>query len=91
MALTKEDLDQVREFVQTHITEWLPQPVLQLGERIVRVEEELKHQRELMQEGFRHVDERFADMERKFATITWMIGIGFVVLTSLTTVFALLD
>jgi len=36
----------VEEFVRTRIAGWLPQSVIQLGERIVRVEEELKHQRE---------------------------------------------
>jgi hypothetical protein len=32
---------------------------LELRERIVRVEEELKHQRELMLEGFKQIDKRF--------------------------------
>jgi uncharacterized circularly permuted ATP-grasp superfamily protein len=83
MALTQEDLRQVTAYLQTHIDEWLPQPVLHLSERIVRVEEELKHQRELMMQGF-------ANINKRFSTLTWMIGIGFVVVTSLVTVFALL-
>ena len=83
MALTKEDLKQVGDFVRAHLNEWWPQPVFQLNERIVRVEEELKHQRELMQQGFANVDKRFN-------MITWMIGVGFVVVTSLTTLFAIL-
>ena len=36
-----------------------------------------------------HSDKRFEDMNARFTTLTWMIGIGFVVITSLTTVFAL--
>ena len=118
MALTKEDLRQVTAYLQTHIDEWLPQPVLHLSERIVRVEEELKHQRELMMQGFANIERRFEevdkrfedvdkrfedvnkrfedmnnrfeDMDKRFSTLTWMIGIGFVVVTSLVTVFALL-
>ena len=91
----------------------------QLLERMVRVEEELKNQRELMDERFgfmerrfeaidqrfedllqntrsrfETVDDRFEDlskqMNHRFTTLTWMIGVGFVVITSLTTVFALL-
>ena len=36
-----------------------------------------------------HSDKRFEDMNARFTTLTWMIGVGFVVITSLTTVFAL--
>ena len=75
---------------------------------MVRVEEELKAQRELMDERFgfmerrfEAVDKRFEDLmaysdrrfkqvDKRFNALTWMIGVGFVVLTSLTTVFALL-
>jgi flagellar capping protein FliD len=155
MALSSEDLQQVKDFVQTHIVDWLPASVLQLNERIVRVEEELKHQRELIKEGFENADKRFADMnrrfdeqlahadsrfedmnrrfeemqansdkrfadmnrrfdemrahtdsrfedmnrrfeemqahtEKRFNTLTWLIGVGFVVISSLITVFSLL-
>ncbi len=37
-----------------------------------------------------NVDKRLADMEKRFAAVTWMIGLGFVIVTTLTTVFALL-
>lgn len=68
---------------------------------MVRVEEELKTQRELMDERFTFTKDRFAAMDKRFedligqvnsrfGTLTWMIGIGFVVVTSLTTVFAVL-
>ena len=39
---------------------------------------------------FAAVDKRFDDMNARFTTLTWLIGVGFVVITSLTTVFALL-
>ena len=37
-----------------------------------------------------HTDKRFDTVDKRFNTLTWMIGVGFVVVTSLTTVFALL-
>jgi hypothetical protein len=47
-----------------------------------------------MSDRFETVDDRFEDLTRqmnhRFTTLTWMIGVGFVVVTSLTTVFALL-
>ena len=55
-----------------------------------RVEEELKAQRELMDERFGFMEQRFEAVDKRFNTLTWMIGVGFVVITSLTTVFALL-
>ena len=39
---------------------------------------------------FEIVDKRFETVDKRFNTLTWMIGVGFVVITSLTTVFALL-
>ena len=37
-----------------------------------------------------HTDKRFDTVDKRFNTLAWMIGVGFVVITSLTTVFALL-
>ena len=57
MALAEEDFDRIGAFVKEHIATWLAEqslgkpPVvyeIELRERMVRVEEELKHQRELM-------------------------------------------
>lgn len=42
---------------------------LEIRERIVRVEEELKHQRELMLEGFKQMEKRFEQMEKRFEQI----------------------
>ena len=73
MALTKTDLQQVQEYLREHIVDWFPMPALQLNERIIRVEEELKHQRELMLQGFENVDRRFEDLrenlDRRFDAI----------------------
>src|SRR6056297_2687271 len=104
MALTERALEQVGSYVQTHLFEWLPAPVLQLSERIIRVEEELKAQRELMKQGFdqmekrfeqidkrfEQVDKRFDDFNRRFTGMMWLIGTGFVLLSTLMSLYAFL-
>ncbi|MCP5245997.1 MAG: hypothetical protein H6937_08610 [Burkholderiales bacterium] len=42
---------------------------LEIRERIVRVEEELKHQRELMIEGFKQIDKRFDQVDKRFEQV----------------------
>ena len=143
MTLRDEDVDRIGEYVKPWLRklvgEMAPRQELggagtQLLERMVRVEEELKAQRTLMDERFGFmarrledmfeymntrfdaVDKRFEAVDRRFEvvdksfesvdkrfeesneninvrfkTLTWMIGVGFVVLTSLTTLFALLS
>ncbi|MFW5850154.1 MAG: hypothetical protein ACOCXN_10335 [Spirochaetota bacterium] len=83
MALSDRDLEQVGNYVRAHLIEWLPVPVLELNERIVRVEEELKAQRELMQRGFEQV-------ERRFTGQTWLVGVGFVLISTLMSLYAFL-
>lgn len=74
MALAQEDI----AFIKNHLGEWLAEQSLgkpplvyeiELRERMVRVEEELKHQRELMREGFERMDKRFEQMEKRFEQI----------------------
>ena len=49
---------------------------VELRERMVRVEEELKHQRELMRQGFEQVDKRFDEMlKRHDKHFLWLIGL----------------
>ena len=36
---------------------------------MVRVEEELKHQRELMREGFAQMDKRFEQVDKRFESV----------------------
>lgn len=142
VSLREEDVGRIVEYAKPWLRELVDQmvPRLELAgvgnkllERMVRVEEELKAQRELMDERFgfmerrfdavesrfETMDQRFKDqigamnacfeavdkrfetmdkrfedltgqMNQRFTTLTWMIGVGFVVITSLTTVFALL-
>ena len=82
MALAQEDLDlikqQLGEYVKEHLGDWLAEqglgkpPVvyeIELRERMVRVEEELKHQRELMREGFAQMDKRFEQVDKRFESV----------------------
>jgi len=82
MALAQQDLQQIGEYVKAHISDWIAEqslgrpPVvyeIELRERMVRVEEELKHQRELMREGFEQVDKRLdlmkADIDKRFEQV----------------------
>ena len=56
----------------------------ELFERVVRVEEELKHQRELLQQNqellkifMQQVDKRFEQVDKRFLMLQWFMGIGF--------------
>jgi len=113
MALGPEDLKQILDYAKP----WLRDAVLetaaprlreidtQLLERMVRVEEELKAQRELMAERFNVVDRRFEDMlaaseqrfadmrsysDKRFAALQWSLVVGFTIVTAAVTVFGLL-
>lgn len=75
MALAKEDIEEIQNLIAKALSE---QPgmnqtnvryELELRERIVRVEEELKHQRELLIEGFKQVDKRFEQVDKRFEQI----------------------
>ena len=149
VVLREEDVGRIGDYVKPWLRELVDRMVPRaetvgvgsaLLERIVRVEDELKAQRELMDERFgfmeqrfvavdnrfeavdgrfedlialtdkrfdavdkrfeasdkrfedliAHTDKRFETVDKRFNTLTWMIGVGFVVVTSLTTVFALL-
>ena len=70
MALRKEEMESIGEYVQSHLSEWLPNRYpFELGERIVRVEEELKNQRELMKQGFLQMDKRFEQVDKRFEQV----------------------
>jgi len=65
MALAQEDIEQIQELIKKSI-ELIPEVgnanvryELDLRERTIRVEDELKHQRELMLTGFSQMDKRF--------------------------------
>ena len=75
MALAQEDIEQIRLLIKTTLSE-MPETLnanvryeLDLRERTIRVEEELKHQRELMLEGFKQMEKRFEQMDKRFEQV----------------------
>ena len=75
MALAQEDIEQIQYLVKKTISE-SPEAKhanvryeLDLRERTIRFEEELKHQRELMSEGFKQMDRRFEQVDKHFEQI----------------------
>jgi len=106
MALTKKDLQQIEEHIKNNIASWIGNIPLtksqylneiKLVEGIVRVEEELKSQRELMHAGFEHmnkrfeqVDKRFEDVNSKFTMMFTFMSLGFTVLAAMMTIFKFL-
>jgi len=82
MALAQEDLELIKQqlgaYVKENLSDWLAEqslgkpPVvyeIELRERMVRVEEELRHQRELMREGFAQADKRFEQIDKRFEAL----------------------
>jgi septal ring factor EnvC (AmiA/AmiB activator) len=80
VKLSENQLQNIGQYVKSHLNEWLgdrhPERVVYdpaLMERMVRVEEELKHQRDLMLQGFKRMDERFemmqSDMDKRFEQV----------------------
>ncbi len=74
MSLAQEDI----EFIKQHLGEWLtevsqgkPPAVyeIELRERMVRVEEALKHQGELIQQLIQQMDKRFEQVDLRFEMI----------------------
>ncbi len=72
LEIGPEQLKIVGEYVRSHIGEWLdsgsPQDMI-LRERVIRVEEGIKNQLEMMRLGFEQVDKRFELMEKRFDQI----------------------
>jgi len=75
MALAQEDIELIEGIVKKAIDN-SPEVrngnvryELDLRERTIRVEEELKHQRELMIQGFAQMDKRFEQVDKRFESI----------------------
>ena len=75
MALAQEDLEQIQWLIKKSLAE-TPEALnanvryeLDLRERTIRVEEELRHQRELMTEGFKQMDKRFEQIDKRFEQV----------------------
>ena len=74
MSLAQEDI----EFIKQHLGEWLTEVSLgkppavyeiELRKRMVRVEEALKHQGELIQQLIQQMDKRFEQVDLRFEMI----------------------
>ena len=74
MNLAEDDI----AFIKAHLGEWLAEQSLgkppavyeiELRERMVRVEEELRHQRELMKQGFDLMEKRFEQIDKRFEQV----------------------
>ena len=59
VEFTQEQLDSIGKIVQLHIHEWIGDREFDQRERIIRVEESLKNQQELMKQGFNLMEKRF--------------------------------
>jgi len=75
MALVQEDIEHIQLLIKKSIAE-APEVVnanvryeLDLRERTIRVEEELKHQRELMLTGFAQMEKRFEQVDKRFEQV----------------------
>ncbi len=75
MALAEEDIAQIQRMIKEALAE-TPEMhnanvryELDLRERTIRVEEELKHQRELMITGFQQMEKRFELIDKRFEQV----------------------
>ena len=76
MELTKEQLEQIGSYIESNFDRFgaksnviqLRPYDIQLIERMTRIEEELRSQRELMQLGFNQMDKRFESMQKQSDT-----------------------
>jgi len=73
--LAAEDIAYIEDHIKSQLGEWLAEqslgkpPVvyeIELRERMVRIEEELKHQRELIKTILEQMDKRFEAVDRRF-------------------------
>lgn len=76
MALDQEQLEKIGDYVRIHLREWIGEvnhPVISydadIRERFVRVEEELRTQRELMKQGFEFMEKRFEQIDKRFEQV----------------------
>ena len=73
MEFTKEQLEQIGSYIESNFERFggksnvvqLRPYDIQLIERMTRIEEELRSQRELMQLGFNQMDKRFESMQKQ--------------------------
>ena len=76
MELDERALERIGDYVRSNLRTWMREasPSLEavevgLHERMVRVEEELRAQRELMKQGFEQIDKRFEQVDKRFEQV----------------------
>ena len=83
--MKEEELEAIGGYVKTHIAQWLKEskiiPIeaayqsrdyerdVSLAERIVRVEEGIKHQGEILEKILHQMDKRFEQVDKRFGQI----------------------
>ncbi len=78
MNLTQKQLEKIGAYIRERLPQWMQEsdaarprsaadPVLL--ERIVRVEEELRHQRDLLVRGFAAMEKRFEQVDKRFEQV----------------------
>ncbi len=66
MTLANPDIEQIEAIVKRILQQQKQNPEFDLLQRMVRVEEALLHQRELMQQGFLQMEKRFEQVDKRF-------------------------
>ncbi|TVR02647.1 MAG: hypothetical protein EA403_08770 [Spirochaetaceae bacterium] len=84
--LMRSELHAQRELMEQRFTSMQKQ----MDERFTAVLREIEVRAAASDKRFESVDKRFDDMQANFARTQWLIGIGFVVLGSLVSMFHLL-
>ncbi len=88
VAFTEKQLKEIGDYVETNLPAWLHRSGFGAGfdseqrHRIVRIEEELKNQRKLMEQGFTMMDKHSEQVEsrmdnfsrRMFQFMVWSFG-----------------
>jgi len=76
MALSNEEIARIGDYLKDYLPQWVREfnsPALttnaMLLERLIRLEEELKAQRELMEARFAAMDKRFESMDKRFESM----------------------
>lgn len=102
MTIGPEELQKIGDYVRLHLAEWMGNVRSErdtgLMERSIRIEEELKAQRQIMETRFEAMDRRFESMDARFEAIQkqmdvrftsmqWMMGLGFTLMAALMGVF----
>ena len=73
VKLDEREFERIGEFVKSHLEEWMGEVnrarELDVLERVVRVEEELKSLRALMNERFDMMEKRFEMVDKRFESV----------------------